>query len=150
MHRLSFSRKSSHAAAAFHRFQLNIKFFITKNNHQRSIPVAYNDVDSSIYGDSIAPQGEPETRKKNLQDTVLELSREKVLNFKLTELSQETVIKKLDFHYNDSPSSAKIIFSFGFVLQSLHNSDEFRCYHAAQDNAVFLNPIVLSDDSNQK
>ena len=58
------------------------------------------------------------------------------------------MINKLDFVYNHLPSSAKIIISFGFVLQSVHNSDEFRDYYAGDNNPVFLNPIVLSDDSD--
>ena len=79
---------------------------------------------------------------------MLELSRKKVHNFKLFELSHETVINKLDFVYNDLPSSAKINISFGFVLQSVHNSDEFRYFYAADNNPIFLNPMVLSDDSD--
>ena len=58
------------------------------------------------------------------------------------------MINKLDFVYNDFPSSAKINISFGFVLQSVHNSDEFRYFYAADINPIFLNPVVLSDDSD--
>ena len=119
-----------------------------KRNIHHSAPVAYDDFDLSIYGESFALRSELETVKHFLQDSVLELSRKKVHNFKLVELSHEIVINKLDFVYKDLPSSAKINISFGFVLQSVHNSDEFRYYYAADNNPVFLNPLVLSDDSD--
>ena len=83
--------------------------------------MAYDDVDLSIYGESSALHSELETVKHFLQDSVLELSRKKVHNFKLVELSHEIVMNKLDFVYKDLPSSAKINISFGFVLQSVHN-----------------------------
>ena len=69
-------------------------------------------------------------------------------NFKLVELRHEIVINKLDFVFHDLPSSAKINVSFGFVLQSVHNSDEFGYFYAADNNPIFLNPVVLSDDSD--
>ena len=83
--------------------------------------MAYDDVDLTIYGESPALHSELQTVQHLLQDSVLELSRKKVHNFKLFELSHETVINKLDFVYNDLPSTAKINISFGFVLQSVHN-----------------------------
>ena len=119
-----------------------------RNNHQHSVPVAYDDVDLTIYGDSPALHSELQTVQHFLQDSVLELSRKKVHNFKLFELSHETVINKLHFVYNDLPSSAQINISFGFVLQSVHNSDEFRYFYAADNNPIFLNPVVLSNDSD--
>ena len=119
-----------------------------RNNHQHSAPVAYDDVDLSIYGASSALHSELKTVKHFLQDSVLELSRKKVHNFKLVELSHEIVINKLEFVYHDLPSSAKINISFGFVLQSVQNSDEFRYYYAADNNPVFLKPLVLSDNSD--
>ena len=64
------------------------------------------------------------------------------------EINDETVIEKLDCVYNELPSSAKINISFGFVLQSVQNPEEFRYYYAADNNPVFLNPMVLSDDSD--
>ena len=112
-----------------------------RNNHQHSAPVAYDDVDLSIYGESTALHSGLETFKHFLQDSLLELSRKKD-NFKLVELSHETVIKQLDFVYHDLSSSAKINFSFGFLLQSVHNSDEFRYFYAAHNNPLFLNPIA--------
>ena len=119
-----------------------------RNNHLHSPPVDYDDVDLSIYGESFVLHSELQTVQHFLQDSQLELSRKKVHNFKLFELSHETVINKLDFVYNDLPSSAKINISFGFVLQSVYNSDEFRYFYAADNNPIFLNPMVLSDDSD--
>ena len=119
-----------------------------RNSHQRSIPSTYEDVDLTIYGNSAALHSELQTVQHFLQDSVLELSRKKVHNFKLVELSHETVINKLNSVYNDLPSSAKINISFGFVLQSEHNSDEFRYFYAADNNPIFLNPLVHSDDSD--
>ena len=119
-----------------------------RNSRQHSVPLAYDDVDLTIYGDSPALHSELQTVQHFLQDSVLELSRKKVHNFKLVELSHEIVINKLDIVYKDLPSSAKINISFGFVLQSVHNSDEFRYHYAADSNPVFLNPMVLSDDSD--
>ena len=121
---------------------------INDDNYQYSAPVAYDDVDLTIYGDSTAHHSELGTVKQLLNDSVLELYRKKVHNFKLMELSRERVINKLNFIYNDLPSSAKINVSFGFVLQSVHNSDKFRYYYAADKNPVFLIPIVVSDDSD--
>ena len=46
-----------------------------RNNHQHSAPVAYDDVDLSIYGESSALHSELKTVKHFLQDSVLELSR---------------------------------------------------------------------------
>ena len=91
-------------------------------------------------------QSELGTIKHFLQDAVLELSRKKVNNFKLLEFSPETVIDNLDFVPNNLCSSAKINISFGFVLQNVQNPKEFRFYCAADNNPVFLNPLVLSDD----
>ena len=64
------------------------------------------------------------------------------------EINHETVIEKLDCVYNELTSSAKINISFGFVLQSVQNPEEFRYYYAADNNPIFLNPMVLSDDSD--
>ena len=108
-----------------------------RNIHQHSVPVAYDDVDLTNYGDSPALHSELQTVQHFLQDSVLELSRKKVHNFKLFELSHETVINKLDFVYIDLPSSAKVNISFGFVLQSVHNSDKFRYFYAADNNPIF-------------
>ena len=52
-----------------------------RNYHQHSVPVAYDDVDLSIYGESSALHSELETFKHFSQDSVLELSRKKVHNF---------------------------------------------------------------------
>ena len=119
-----------------------------KNSHQRSIPSTYEEVDLSVYGDSPALHNERQTVQHFLRDSVLELSRKKVHNFKIMEINHETVIEKLDCVYNELPSSAKINISFGFVLQSVQNPEEFRYYYAADNNPVFLNPMVLSDDSD--
>ena len=110
--------------------------------------MAYDDVDLSIYGDSQALHSEFRTVQHFLQDSVLELSRKKVHNFKIMELNHETVIEKLDCVYNELPSSAKINISFEFVLQSVQNPEEFRYYYAADNNPVLLNPVVLSDVSD--
>ena len=59
-------------------------------------------------------------------------------NFKLIELSQETVIRKMDIVYNNLPSSAKINDSFGFQFQSLHISDEFQYIYAADEKPRIL------------
>ena len=61
-------------------------------------------------------------------------------NFKLVELNHETVIDKLEYVYKDLPSSAKIDFSFGFVLQSWKYAELFRYYYAADKNPMFLIP----------
>ena len=53
-----------------------------RNNHQLSVPVAYDDVDLTIYGDSPTLHSELQTVQHFLQDSVLELSRKKVHNFK--------------------------------------------------------------------
>ena len=119
-----------------------------RNSHQRSTPSTYEEVDLSIYGDSPALHSELQTVQHFLRDSVLELSRKKVHNFKIMEINHETVIDKLDCVYNELPSSAKIKISFGFVLQSVQNPDEFRYYYAAENNPVFSNPMVLSDDSD--
>ena len=146
---LSLKRRSFHAAAAIQRSPHIINFFITKeNSHQRSIPSTYEEVDLSVYGDSPALHNELQTVQHFLRDSVLELSRKKVHNFKIMEINHETVIEKLDCVYNELPSSAKINISFGFVLQSVQNPEEFRYYYAADNNPVFLNPMVLSDDSD--
>ena len=108
-----------------------------RNSLQRSIPSTYEDVDLFIYGDSTALHSELQTVQHLLQDSVLELSRKKVHNFKFVEPSHETVIKKLNSVYNDLPSSAKINISFGFVLQSVHNSDEFQYFYAEDNNPIF-------------
>ena len=94
-----------------------------RNSHQRSIPSTYEDVDLTINGNSAALHSELQTAQHFLQDSVLELSRKQVPNFKLVELSHETVINKLNSVYNDLPTSAKSNISFGFVLQIVHNSD---------------------------
>ena len=65
-----------------------------RNNHQHSAPVAYDDVDLPIYGESSTLHSELKTVKHFLQDSVLELSRQKVHDFKLVELSHEIVINK--------------------------------------------------------
>ena len=57
-----------------------------RNNHLYSAPVAYDDVDLSIYGESFALHSELQTVQHFLQDSLLELSRKKVHNFKLFEL----------------------------------------------------------------
>ena len=119
-----------------------------RNSHQRSIPSTYEEVDLSIYGESPALHSELQTVQHFLRDSVLELSRKKVHNFKIMEINHETVIEKLDCVYNELPSSAKINISFGFVLQSVQNPEEFRYYYAADNNPVFLNPMVLADDSD--
>ena len=119
-----------------------------RKSHQHSIPRTYEEVDLSIYGDSPALHSELQTVQHFLRDSVLELSRKKVHNFKITEINHETVIEKLDCVYNELPSSAKINISFGFVLQSVQNPEEFRYYYAADNNPVFLNPMVLADDSD--
>ena len=119
-----------------------------RNSHHRLIPSTYEEVDLSIYGDSPALHNELQTVQHFLRDSVLELSRKKVHNFKIMEINHETVIKKLDCVYNELPSSAKINISFGFVLQSVQNPEEFRFYYAADNNPVFLNPVVLSDVSD--
>ena len=119
-----------------------------RNSHQRSIPSTYEEVDLSIYGESPALHSELQTVQHFLRDSVLELSRKKVHNFKIMEINHETVIEKLDCVYNELPSSAKINISFGFVLQSVQNPEEFRYYYAADNNPVFLNPVVLSDVSD--
>ena len=76
------------------------------------------------------------------------MSRKKVHNFKIKEINHETVMDKLDCAYNELPSSVKINISYGFVLQSVQNPEEFRYYYTAHNNPVFLNPMVLSDDSH--
>ena len=119
-----------------------------RNSHQRSTLSTYEEADLSIYGDSPALHSELQTVQHFLRDSVLELSRKKVHNFKILEIIHETVIDKLDCVYNELPSSAKINISFGFVLQSVQNPDEFRYYYAADNNPVFPNPMVLSDDSD--
>ena len=50
-----------------------------RNNHQHAVPVAYDDVDLTIYGDSPALHGELQTVQHFLQDSVLELSRKKCI-----------------------------------------------------------------------
>ena len=107
----------------------------------------YNDVDSSIFGDSPALHSELQIVQHVLRDSVLELSRKKVHNFKIMETNHETVIEKLVCVYNELPSSAKINISFGLVLQSVQNPEKFRCYYAADNNPVFVNPMLPSDDS---
>ena len=119
-----------------------------KKSHQRSTLSTYEEVDLSIYGESPALHSELQTVQHFLRDSVLELSRKKVHNFKIMEINHETVIEKLDCVYNELPSSAKISISFGFVLQSVQNPEEFRYYYAADNNPIFLNPMVLSDDSD--
>ena len=98
--------------------------------------MAYNDIDLSIYGEYSALRSELETVKHFLQNSVLELSRKKWV-----ELSHEKVINKLDFVYNDLPSTAEINISFGFVLQSVHNSNEFQDYYAADDKQYSCIPL---------
>ena len=58
------------------------------------------------------------------------------------------MIDNLDCVYNELPISAKINISYGFVLQSGQNPEEFCYYYAADNNPVFLNPMVLADDSD--
>ena len=58
------------------------------------------------------------------------------------------MIEKLDCVYNEITRSAKINTSFGFAMQSLQTSEEFRYYYAADNNTVFLNPMALPDDSD--
>ena len=67
---------------------------------------------------------------------------------KKLEINHETVIENLDCVYNELPSSAKIDISFGIVLKSVENPEEFRYYYAADNNPVILNPMVLSDYSD--
>ena len=62
-----------------------------RNNHHYSVPVAYDDVDLSTYGDSTALHSELQTVQQFLQDSVLELSRKNVHNFKIKEANHETV-----------------------------------------------------------
>ena len=60
-------------------------------------------------------------------DSVLKSSKKKVHKNRFKELNHKTEISGMDFALYDLPSSAKIKISFGFVLQSVHSSDEVRC-----------------------
>ena len=116
-----------------------------KSIHQGSSPISYEEVDLSIYGDSPALHNELQTVEHFLRDSVLELSKKKVHNFKLQDLNPEVVIEKLLIVYNDLPSAAKVNISFGFVLQNVQDREEFRYYYAADNNPIFLNPVIISD-----
>ena len=119
-----------------------------KSIHQGSSPINYEEVDLSIYGDSPALHNELQTVEHFLRDSVLELSKKKVHNFKLQDLNPEVVIEKLLIVYNELPSAAKVNISFGFVLQNVQDREEFRYFYAADNNPLFLNPVIISDYSD--
>ena len=146
LHPLRLLRISFLIVAFSHRSLRIINFFITNKtvSHQRSIPSTYENVELSIYGDSPALHSELQPAQHFLRDSVLELSRKKDHNFKIREIHHEIVIKK-DYTHNELSSSAKINFSFGFVLQSVQNPEELRYYYAADSVSIFLNPMFEHD-----
>ena len=119
-----------------------------KSIHHGSSPINYEEVDLSIYGDSPALHNELKTVEHFLRDSVLELSKKKVHNFKLQDLNPEVVIEKFLIVYNELPSAAKVNISFGFVLQNVQDLEEFRYYYAADNNPLFVNPVIISDYSD--
>ena len=90
--------------------------------------MAYNDVDLNIYRESSGLHYEMETVKHLLQQSLLELSREKEQSFQLINFNHETIIDKLNFANNNLFRSEKINISFVFELQCVHNCDEIRYY----------------------
>ena len=110
--------------------------------------MAYNDVDLNIYRESSGLHYEMETVKHLLQQSLLELSREKEQSFQLINFNHETIIDKLNFAYNNLFRSEKINISFVFELQCVHNCDEIRYYYAADNNPLISIPIAFSEDSD--
>ena len=144
MHRLWLSRKKFSCSSCPLSFSAYYQLLPHKrNSHQRSIPSTYENVDLTFCGGSTTLHSELQTVQHFLQVSVLELSRKKVHNFKLVELSHETVINKLGFIYDELPNSGKINISFGFVLQSVQSSVKFRYFYAA-DNTPFFKILWFS------
>ena len=44
--------------------------------------------------------------------------------------------------------TVKLNIAFGFVLKSITNNDSFKYYYAADNNTVFLNPVLISQQSD--
>ena len=81
-----------------------------RNSHQRSTPSTYEEVDLSIYGESPALHSELQTVHHFLRDSVLELSRKKVHNFKIMEINHETLIENWIVFTTSYPVQLKSIF----------------------------------------
>ena len=136
----SFTQELAHNAASLFRMTRNCSVTLLQNMHHLSFKRRSFLVAAAIYRS-------PHIINFVINETITSILLQWLTMTLIYLYTENPVMTKLDLVYKDLASSAKINISFGFMLQSVHNSDEFRYYYAADINSVFLNPMVLSDES---
>ena len=83
-----------------------------------------------------------------LMDDKAEWTRKRMYNYRLEGLDDSFIEEKLDSIFADLDCTAKINFSFGFILRNSEDPDDFRYYYAADNNPVFLAPVTVSNQQD--
>ena len=80
-----------------------------------------------------------------LMDDKIELTRKRIYNYRLYGLDDSFIEEKLNSIFADLDCTAKLNFSFGFILRNTEDPSEFRYYYAADNNPVFTTPVTMSN-----
>ena len=80
-----------------------------------------------------------------LMDDKIELTRKRIYNYRLDGMDDSFIEEKLDSIFADLDCTAKLNFSFGFILRNTEDPSEFRYYYAADNNPVFTTPVTISN-----
>ena len=54
----------------------------------------------------------------------------------------------MDAIFDVMSCTVKLNIDFGFVLKTITNNDSFKYYYAADNNTVFLNPVLISQQKD--
>ena len=119
-----------------------------REKHAKRRRINEYDVDLSHFNNHPTLIEELQSVRHFLRDDKVELNQKIIYNFKLFDLDAKFIDSKLDQIFNELPCTAKINFSFGFVLQNIQEEDSYRYYYAANNNPVFTHPVVLGNDAD--
>ena len=109
---------------------------------------SHDNVDLSAYQSYPSLMEELGTVKHFLRDEKTEWTRKKVYNYRIDDIDEAFIESKLDKIFEELECTAKINFSFGFVLRNTENPDEFKYFYASNNNPVLSFPVVLSNSQD--
>ena len=82
------------------------------------------------------------------RDKKMELRQKVVCNFRINGIDTKFNRDKLDAIFDEMSCTVKLNIAFGFVLNSITDNDSFKYYYAADNHTVFLNPVLISQQSD--
>ena len=121
-----------------------------KREEHRRIRKHYNakHVDLTEFQSNSSLLQKMESVKHFLRDEKMELQQKVEYNFRINGTDTKFIRDKLDAKFDEMSCTVKLNIAFGFDLKSIMDNDSFKYYYAADNNTVFLNPVLISQQSD--